>query len=1025
MKSTETKRFLPYLSKSNKKPQSRKFENKKSVHALEEDSDSDNCIASLETFEINNSKSSKDVMWLKPTVEGVTLKMEIDTGSAVSVISQADFSKRLGHVKLVEATITLQTYSGESIKPLRCANVKVHYKGETHALPLYVVPKGGPPLFGREWLKHIKLDWNEIREVHGINQKKTGEVIKDLQNKYKDVFKDELGTIKGIKAKLSLKDNSSPKYIKARTVPFSLRAKVEAELDRLEKEGTLNKVQHSEWATPIVPVLKKNGNVRICGDFKVTLNPMLNVDQYPLPKIDDIFANLNGGIQYTKMDLKQAYLQLEVDEDCKDLLTINTHRGLYRYNRMAFGIASAPAIWQRTIEQILSGIPGTQCLLDDMIITGSTDEEYCESTLIRGVTFCGHVIDKHGLHKTPDKIEAIRNAPAPENVSQLKSILGLINYYAKFLPDLSATLSPLHNLLRKDITWRWTKECQEAFDKVKDLVTSDMILTHFNPELPVTLACDASPYGLGAVISHRYPNGSDRPIAFASRSLAPAEKNYSQIDKEALGIIWGIKKFHSYLYGRKFKLITDHQPLIYIFNPQKGVSVTASARLQRYSLFLSGYEYEIEFRGTAKHANADSLSRLPLKSTEVDTSLKMVESFHIAQMEAIPVSNKQVQQETRNDRVLGLITTFTQDGWNTIHKDGEYAPYYSRRNELTVHQGCLMWGVTVIIPNKLRSQDEEPKDQEQGVESRFAEMTDNEIDTLIEDAENKNTKKATKWAVNVYEDWKNSKIGSGLIIPNLKDLSVQDINSILGKFVVEVRKKNGEKYPAKTLYLLVTGLLRGMRSHGVSNLYFLNESDDRFLRFRQILDAQMKKLTSDGYGINVKQADPISVEQEKILWDKSVFGEDDNGNYIEFRGKDNKTYNGGLRHRYIAPKSVRQYLEKDCQTLKSYQMYMNAIYEIDKSVSSPFYRRPVLSDGSVKFDHILGANRLGSLMKTICQKGELKGNFSNHSGKRTLATRLYQAGVSEQMIMDRTGHRSEKAVRTYKRPADSMLKRCL
>ncbi|CAC5377655.1 unnamed protein product [Mytilus coruscus] len=474
------------MSKS-KKPQPRKFDNKKSVHAIEEDSDSDNCIASLETYEMNNIKSSKDVMWVTPTVEGVTLKMELDTGSAVSVISQADFSKRLGHVKLIEATITLQTYSGESIKPLGCANVKVHYKGEAHVLPLYVVPKGGPPLFGREWLKHIKLDWNEIKEVHGIDQKKTGEVIKDLLNKYKDVFKDELGTIKGIKAKLSLKDNSSPKYIKARTVSFSLRAKVEAELDRLEKEGTLNKVQHSELATPIVPVLKKNGNVRICGDFKVTLNPMLNVDQYSLPNIDDIFANLNGGIQYTKMDLKQAYLQLEVDEDCKDLLTINTHRGLYRYNRMAFGIASAPAIWQRTIEQILSGIPGTQCLLDDMIITGSTDEEHLnnlESVLKRlnqyglkanidtceffkdSVTFCGHVIDKHGLHKTPDKIKAIKNAPAPENVSQLKSILGLINYYAKFLPDLSATLSPLHNRLRKDTTWKWIKECQEAFDKV-------------------------------------------------------------------------------------------------------------------------------------------------------------------------------------------------------------------------------------------------------------------------------------------------------------------------------------------------------------------------------------------------------------------------------------------------------------------------------------------------------------------------------------------------------------------------------
>ena len=314
------------------------------------------------------------------------------------------------------------------------------------------------------------------------------------------------------------------------------------------------------------------------------------------------------------------------------------------------------------------------------------------------------MIDKEGLHKTQGKIEAIRDAPAPENVSQLKSILGLINYYGKFLPDLASVLHPLHELLRKETKWKWTKICQEAFDKVKELVVSDMVLTHFNPDLPISLACDASPYGLGAVISHLYPDGSERPIAFASRSLAPAEKNYSQIDKEALGIIWGIKKFHSYLYGQKFKLITDHQPLIYIFNPQKGIPVTASARLQRYSLFLSGYEYDIEFRGTAKHANADYLSRLPLKKTEIDASLEMVNAFHIAQMEAIPVSNKLVQQETRTDRVLGLVTNFIQDGWHTAHKDGELAPYYSRRNELSVHQGCLMWGVRVIIPKKLQKQ---------------------------------------------------------------------------------------------------------------------------------------------------------------------------------------------------------------------------------------------------------------------------------------------------------------------------------
>ncbi|XP_048775178.2 uncharacterized protein K02A2.6-like [Ostrea edulis] len=548
--------------------------------------------------------------------------------------------------------------------------------------------------------------------------------ISEILDKYKDVFNDDVRTLKGITVKLSLKENK-PKYVKARTVPFSLRAKVEEELERLEPEGTLTKVQHSEWATPIVPVLKKNGSVRICGDFKVTLNPVLNVDQYPLPKIDDIFANINGGSHFSKIDLKQAYLQLPVDEECKELLTINTHRGLYRYNRMAFGIASAPAIWQRTIEQILQGVPGTQCILDDMVITGKTDEEHLqnlEKVLQRlseyglrenlnkceffkeNITFCGHVIDRHGLHKTPEKVDAIVKAPSPSNVSQLRSFLGLVNYYGKFLPDLATVLGPLHKLLQKDCQWKWTEACEESFNKVKDLVASDMVLTHYSPDLPISLACDASPYGLGAVISHELPDGTEKPIAFASRSLAPAEKNYSQIDKEALGIIWGIKKFHAYLFGRKFKLITDHQPLIHIFNPQKGVPVTSSSRLQRYSLFLSAYNYEIGFRKTSKHANADSMSRLPLESTESDLSIDLVDAFHIGQIECLPVSSRRIQQETRNDVILGHVMSCVKSDWTPKDKEGDLAPFHARRNELCIHHGCVMWGVRVIIPAKLRDQ---------------------------------------------------------------------------------------------------------------------------------------------------------------------------------------------------------------------------------------------------------------------------------------------------------------------------------
>lgn len=339
--------------------------------------------------------------------------------------------------------------------------------------------------------------------------------VSEIIDKYKDVFVDEVGNVKGITAKLTLRENK-PKYVKARPVPFSLRTKVEKELDRLEVEGTLTKVQHSDWATPIVPVLKKNGSIRICGDFKVTLNPLLNVDQYPLPKIDYIFANLNGGTHFSKIDLKQAYLQLPVDESCKELLTISTHKGLHRYNRMAFGIASAPAIWQRTIEQVLQGVPGTQCMLDDMVIIGKNNEEHLRNLDMvlkrlsqyglranlekceffkESITFCGHVIDRNGLHKTPEKIDAIVKAPSPCNGSQLRSFLGLVNYYDKFLPDLATVLGPLHNLLRKDSHWNWTESCEESFNKVKDLVASDLVITHYSPDLPISLACDASPYG--------------------------------------------------------------------------------------------------------------------------------------------------------------------------------------------------------------------------------------------------------------------------------------------------------------------------------------------------------------------------------------------------------------------------------------------------------------------------------------------------------------------------------------------------
>jgi hypothetical protein len=543
-----------------------------------------------------------------------------------------------------------------------------------------------------------------------------------LFEKYEEVFKPGLGTLKEMEAKIMIREDVEPIFLKARQLPYALKAKVEAELDQLEQEGVLCKVDHSEWATPIVPVVKRDNTVRICGDFKTTLNPRLRVDQYPLPRIEDIFASLARGQMFSKIDLKQAYLQMSVQEDCRKYLTINTHRGLYRYNRLVFGIASAPAIWQRAIEQVLQGISNVQCILDDMIITGRNDEEHID-TLCKvlerlqkyglrvnlkkcaffqeRIVFCGHEIDRHGLHKTKDKVDAILQAPRPTNQSQLRSFNGLVNYYAKFLPNLSTIMRPLNRLLEKGMQWVWSCECEEAFGRVKQLVASDKVLVHYDPTLPIRLACDASPYGLGAVLSHITTDGIERPIAFVSRSLTATERNYAQIDKEALGLYWATKKFYAYLYGRHFTLITDHQPLVSIFHPTKAFPAMTAARLQRYAMFLSGLDYTIEFRESRRHGNADALSRLPLITGEMNEP-DAADVFTLTQMEVLPVTHAIISRALHRDPLLSRVFQLTSTGWTVSAKTLELTPFYIRRSELSIHQGCLMWGGRVIVPQKLR-----------------------------------------------------------------------------------------------------------------------------------------------------------------------------------------------------------------------------------------------------------------------------------------------------------------------------------
>ena len=668
------------------------------------------------TVHVLSVMDSDDGYWVTPLLENHAVKMQVDTGSRVSMVAEAVYREKLQHLLLRATRLKLRTYTGEPVPVLGVVDVAVEHNGQKKTLPLYIIQGNRPALLGRRWLEKLRLNWQEVFLVRDGD---TGP-LQEILNKHSPVFDGELGSMKDITVKLTVKPGSKPKAFKARNLPYALKPKVASELARLVKSGVLEPVKTSEWATPIVPIIKKDGSLRICGDFKVTLNSVLHAEQYPLPLIEDLFANLAGGQRFSKIDLSQAYLQMHVDPESQELLTIVTHKGLYRYHRLPFGITSAPALFQRAMDQILSGIPGVQCYLDDLLITGPDEESHLrnlESTLQRledyglrvqkdkceffrpSVEYLGHVIDSTGLHKAPSKVKAIVEAPSPKDVSQLRSFLGLLNYYSKFVANLANQLKPLHELLNKTKVWEWTDECESAFKGVKTALSQSEVLTHFDSTLPLQLACDASPYGVGAVLSHIMPSGEERPIAFASRTLSKSESNYAQIEREALSIVFGVKKFHQYLYGRKFTLLTDHRPLTSIFGPHTGIPSLAASRMQRWALLLSAHQYDIKYRKGDQHCNADGLSRLPLPVKHSEP--KQAGIFYFKEVAATPVTSAHVKTHTRTDPILSEVLDIISCGRKGVMTPS-LKPYLVRRNELSVQSGCLLWGYRVIIPPALR-----------------------------------------------------------------------------------------------------------------------------------------------------------------------------------------------------------------------------------------------------------------------------------------------------------------------------------
>ncbi|XP_058024057.1 uncharacterized protein K02A2.6-like, partial [Ahaetulla prasina] len=622
--------------------------------------------------------------------------------------------RHLGQDLIRQWKSKVQDYQGNRIPVRGVTSVHVEYGPYKKTLPITIVDGTLPSLLGLDWFRALGMG------VTGIFRNEVN--LKDaLMKEFGDVFRDCLGKYTGTPISFNLDPQVAPIRLKARRVPFALKPRIDRELDKLVNQGILVPVDHAKWETPIVTPVKPDGSVRICADYKATLNKALQKSAYPVPVVQHLLHSMGQGQVFAKLDLTQAYQQLPVDNSTAEAQTIVTHRGVFKCTRLQFGVSVAPGLFQNLMERLLQGLPGVVPYFDDVLVSAENLEELgvrlrkvlgifrsaglkvklnkCQIG-VESVEFLGYRIDREGIHPTESKVRAIRKAPVPKNKTELQAFLGLVNFYVVFLRNKATVAEPLHKLLAKTAAWSWGKAEARAFEGVKNLLSSDSLLIQYNGTLPLVLSCDASPYGVGAVLSHRLPNGTEAPIAYYSRTMSSAERNYSQLDKEALAIVSGVKKFHKYVFGRDFEIITDHRPLLGLLAGDRPTPVALSPRLTRWTIFLAAYSYKLLHRPGKDLGHADALSRCPLPETIEDptpgTPVLLIDS-----LDSGPVTSKEVARASYKDITIRTVIGWVQRGWPAAPGE-RFKEFVKKRGELSAQGGCLLWGDRVVIPEKLR-----------------------------------------------------------------------------------------------------------------------------------------------------------------------------------------------------------------------------------------------------------------------------------------------------------------------------------
>lgn len=476
----------------------------------------------------------------------------------------------------------------------------------------------------------LKLDYLRSEERLSVEQ---------ICAKYPDIFHipgDKLAITNVYKQSIRLKDNVTPVYRKQYRIPYMQKKEVDRQVQEMLENGIIEE-SVSEWSSPVLIVPKKADRSgekkwRVVIDYR-QLNEKIQDDKFPLPNINEILDSMSGAVYFSHCDLSQSYYQCSLDEDSRKYTAFTTDKGQYQMCRLPMGLKISPSAFSRLMTVAMSGLNYDKCLvyLDDLVVFGRNLEEHnrnlmsvfsrlrevnlklnptkCEF-LKKQILYLGHVISAEGISPDPEKVIVIKNYPRPTNSEEVKRFVAFANYYRKFIPNFARIVIPMTKLCKKNMVFQWTEQCEESFLLLKQALMNPPVLDYpnFSDKNTFILQTDSSGFAIGSVLC----NGNGKPVAYASRSLNKSELNYPIIEKELLAIVWSVKYFRPYLYGRKFVVKTDHKPLLYLFN-----MTDPSSRLTKFRLCLEEYDFEVEYVKGKENVLADALSRIVISSEEL------------------------------------------------------------------------------------------------------------------------------------------------------------------------------------------------------------------------------------------------------------------------------------------------------------------------------------------------------------------------------------------------------------------------